>query len=183
MTLFKAEGKSLIEALLLCSAEPLTAKSISEITQLDQTEVCDLILELQSDYQKQGRGFTIREIAGGWIFATLPQHTAYIEKLVKPRLSTLSQAALEVLAIVAYRQPVTRAEIEEIRGVSCDSPLGTLLDRHLIEEKGRKDVPGRPIIFGTTQEFLKCFGLVSLEQLPKVAPSNTENQESIVSII
>jgi len=168
MSLFAAESKSLLEALLICSAEPLSLKTLAEITGLEEATLHDLIIALQQEYKEQGRGFTIKEIAGGWIYTTLPQHTPYIEKLVKPRLSTLSQAALEVLAIIAYRQPITRAEIEEIRGVSCDSSLGTLLDRKLVEEKGRKDAPGRPILFGTTSEFLKYFGLASLEQLPKV---------------
>jgi segregation and condensation protein B len=108
------------------------------------------------------------------MFATLPQHAPYIEKLVKPRLSTLSQAALEVLSIVAYRQPVTRMEIEEIRGVGCDSSLGTLLDRQLVEEKGRKEAPGRPILYGTTTEFLIYFGLNSLDQLPELTCLNDE---------
>lgn len=177
MTLFTAESKSLLEALLLCSAQPLSLKTLSEITNLEQVEIQDLLFALQIEYKEQGRGFTIKEVAGGWIFATLPQHTTYIEKLVKPRLSTLSQAALEVLSIVAYKQPVTRSEIEEIRGVSCDSSLGTLLDRQLVEEKGRKDAPGRPILFGTTSEFLKHFGLVSLEQLPKVQLEHTLEQD------
>lgn len=166
MNLFPDEGKRLLEALLLCSAEPLTLKVLTEITDYESSEILDLLSEIQRDYQQQSRGFALTEIAGGWMFATYPEHAPYIEKLVKPRLSSLSQAALEVLSIVAYRQPITRAEIEEIRGVSCDSSLGTLLDRALVEEKGRKDAPGRPILFGTTTDFLKYFGLSSLKDLP-----------------
>ncbi|HCP15410.1 MAG TPA: SMC-Scp complex subunit ScpB [Peptococcaceae bacterium] len=175
MNLFPAEGKRLLEALLLCSAEPLTLKALSDITEFESAEILDLLAAIQADYQQQNRGFALTEIAGGWMFATYPQHAPYIEKLVKPRLSSLSQAALEVLSIVAYRQPITRAEIEEIRGVSCDSSLGTLLDRGLIDEKGRKDAPGRPILFGTTTDFLKYFGLSSIKDLP--AFSKTPDEE------
>lgn len=176
MNLFPAEGKRLLEALLLCSAEPLTLKALSEITEFEASEILDLLAAIQADYQQQNRGFALTEIAGGWMFATYPQHAPYIEKLVKPRLSSLSQAALEVLSIVAYRQPITRAEIEEIRGVSCDSSLGTLLDRALIEEKGRKDAPGRPILFGTTTDFLKYFGLSSLKDLPAFSKTTDEEE-------
>lgn len=174
MTLFIAESKCLFEALFLCSAEPLSVKTLAEITGIDSVAIPSLLEAIQTDYQQQGRGFALVEIAGGWMFATLPQHAPYIEKLVKPRLSTLSQAALEVLSIVAYRQPVTRMEIEEIRGVGCDSSLGTLLDRQLVEEKGRKEAPGRPILYGTTTEFLIYFGLNSLDQLPELTCLNDE---------
>lgn len=178
VNLFPAEGKRLLEALILCSAEPLTLKVLTEISDLETSEILELLSEIQMDYQQQNRGFALTEIAGGWMFATYPEHAPYIEKLVKPRLSSLSQAALEVLSIVAYRQPITRAEIEEIRGVSCDSSLGTLLDRGLVEEKGRKDAPGRPILFGTTTDFLKYFGLSSLKELPAFPSMPAEGEDA-----
>jgi segregation and condensation protein B len=158
----------LLEALLLCSAEPLTLTMLTDITGYESQDILEALGALQQEYHEQGRGFDICEIAGGWMYATLSKHARFIEKLVKPRLSTLSQASLEVLSIIAYRQPVTRGEMEEIRGVSCDSPVNTLLERGLIREAGRKDVPGRPILFATTTDFLKYFGLTSIKDLPEL---------------
>ncbi|MCL2103052.1 MAG: SMC-Scp complex subunit ScpB [Syntrophorhabdaceae bacterium] len=160
--------QGILEALLLCSAEPLTLATLSEITGCQSGAVLEALDRLQQDYYEQGRGFAICEIAGGWMFATFPQHAPYIEKLVKPRISSLSQASLEVLSIIAYRQPVTRGEMEEIRGVNCDSSVNTLLDRGLIREAGRKDVPGKPLMFATTTDFLKYFGLTSIRDLPEI---------------
>ncbi|MCL1849722.1 MAG: SMC-Scp complex subunit ScpB, partial [Clostridiales bacterium] len=162
MILYPQEIKELLEALLLCSGEPLTLEALSEITGYESADILEVLDRLQQDYLEQGRGFEICEIAGGWMFATLPKHAPYIEKLVKPRLVSLSQASLEVLSIIAYRQPVTRSEMEEIRGVNCDSSVNTLLERGLIREAGRKEVPGRPILFATTTDFLKHFGMTSL---------------------
>lgn len=164
----KPNLKPVLEALLLCSAEPLTLKALEGILGAAREELLEALGGLQKDYQAQGRGFEICEIAGGWMYAALPDFAPAIEKLVKPRLSSLSQASLEVLSIIAYRQPVTRGEIEEIRGVSCDSSVNTLLDRGLIQEEGRKDVPGRPALFGTTMDFLKYFGLTSIKDLPEL---------------
>ncbi len=166
MILYPREAKELLEALLLCSNEPLSLDALSEISGYDNGDILEILDSLQQDYFEQGRGFEIREIAGGWMFATHPKHAPYIEKLLKPRISSLSQASLEVLSIIAYRQPVTRGEMEEIRGVSCDSSVNTLLERGLITEAGRKEVPGRPILFSTTTSFLKYFGLTSLKDLP-----------------
>ncbi|MEA4893562.1 MAG: SMC-Scp complex subunit ScpB [Peptococcaceae bacterium] len=172
----KSNLKPVLEALLLCSAEPLTLKTLSEIVKAPQDKLLEALTALQKDYQEQGRGFEICEIAGGWMYAALPEFAPQIEKLVKPRLSSLSQASLEVLSIIAYRQPVTRGEIEEIRGVSCDSSVNTLLERGLIQESGRKEVPGRPALFGTTTDFLKYFGLTSIHDLPELLPEE-EQQE------
>ena len=166
MILYPQEMKELIEALLLCSSEPLTLGALAEITGYESGDVLQVLDRLQQDYHEQGRGFEIREIAGGWMFATHPKHAPYIEKLLRPRITSLSQASLEVLSIIAYRQPVTRGEMEEIRGVNCDSSVNTLLERGLITEAGRKEVPGRPIMFATTTDFLKHFGLMSLRDLP-----------------
>ena len=168
MILYPQEVKEMLEALLLCSAEPLTLGALSDITGYESADILDVLDQLQQDYLAQGRGFEICEIAGGWMFATMPKHAPYIEKLVKPRLVSLSQASLEVLSIIAYRQPITRGEMEEIRGVNCDSSVNTLLERGLITEAGRKDVPGRPILFATTTAFLKYFGLTSIKDLPEM---------------
>ncbi|MDR1192766.1 MAG: SMC-Scp complex subunit ScpB [Peptococcaceae bacterium] len=169
MNLFSREIKELVEALLLCSAEPLSLKTLAEITGQEPGDLLEVLEGLRDEYAEQSRGFEIREIAGGWCFATFPRHASYIERLVKPRLSSLSPSAAEVLTIIAYRQPITRGELEDIRGVNSDSPVNTLLNRGLIREAGRKDVPGRPILFATTADFLKRFGLNSLGDLKPLA--------------
>jgi len=157
-----------IEALLLCSSEPLTLKTLSSILELSEDDIICCLTYLQKDLDNSHHGFIITEIAGGWMYAAKKQYGEIIAKLVKPRLTTLPQASLETLSIIAYRQPVTRAEIEEIRGVGSDSSIGTLLDRKLIYESGRKEVVGRPSQFSTTTDFLKYFGLTSLNDLPKL---------------
>ena len=168
MPLFPDEAKNAIEALLFVSNEPLSAQTIAEILDRSPYDVEVLLKEIKADCEKEARGFCLMEVAGGYSFVTRPEYAPYIEKLVKPRLSTLTQAALETLAIVAYKQPITSSEIEEIRGVKCDKALNTLIERTLIQERGRKDGPGRPIVYGTTKDFLKYFGLKSLDDLPKV---------------
>ncbi|MDR1206507.1 MAG: SMC-Scp complex subunit ScpB [Peptococcaceae bacterium] len=155
-----------MEALLFVSGEPLSVKALVSLTQIPEDEVLAQLKDLKADYERERRGFTLEELAGGFLFATRPEHSVYIERLVRPRLNTLTQAALETLSIIAYRQPVTRPEIDDIRGVNSDSSVGTLLERGLIEEKGRKETPGRPMIYGTTQDFLKYFGFKSLRELP-----------------
>lgn len=167
-TLFPKEAKSIIEALLFVSGEPLSAKEIAGVLDLDEQDVVVLLKEIKADCERERMGFCLQEIAEGYLFVTRIEHAEYIEKLVKPRLNTLSQAALETLAIISYQQPVTRSEIEEIRGVKCDSSINTILDRGLIEEAGRKEAPGRPILYKTTPEFLKYMGLKSLDDLPKL---------------
>ena len=172
-TLFPEDAKGIMEALLFVSGQPLTAETIAEILELEEQDVVALLREIKADCERERRGFCLVEVAGGYSFATRPEYAAYVEKVVKPRLTSLSQAALETLAIIAYRQPITRSEIEEIRGVKCESALHTILERGLIEEAGRKDAPGKPILYRTTPEFLKYMGLKSLEDLPRL-----ENQET-----
>jgi segregation and condensation protein B len=167
-TLFPDETKSIIEALLFVTNEPLTVKTIAEIIERPEYDIDVLLKEIKADCEREGRGFCLLEVAGGYSFVTRSEYAPYIEKLVKPRLNALTQAALETLAIIAYRQPVTKSEINEIRGVNSDSAISTLLDRALIEEVGRKEGPGRPILYGTTQDFLKYFGLKDLQQLPDI---------------
>lgn len=167
-TLFPDEAKSIIEAMLFVSNEPLSVKDIADIIERDQQDILILLKEIKADCEKENRGFFLAEVAGGYLYATRPEYAPYIEKLVRPRLSSLSQAAMETLVIIAYKQPVTRSEIDEIRGVKSDSSLNTLIERGLVEEVGRKEAPGRPILFGTTSSFLKYFGLKTLEELPKI---------------
>ncbi len=167
-TLFPDEAKSIVEGLLFVSNEPLTPKVVAEILERNIVEITAVLKEIKADCERYSRGFCLSEVAGGYLFTTRSEHAPYIEKLVKPRLNTLSQAALETLAIIAYRQPITRSEIDEIRGVQSDSCLNTILERGLIEEAGRKEAPGRPVLFATTPDFLKYFGLKSLADLPKL---------------
>lgn len=162
-------AKAALEALIFASSEPVSVKELSMIIELNEETVGRLIEEIVHEYNDRGRGIQIIEVAGGYQFVTKPEHAGHIEKLKKvPRQAPLSQAALETLAIIAYRQPITRAEIETIRGVRVDSSLSTLLERGLIEETGRKEGPGRPILYGSTKGFLKYFGLKDLNELPIV---------------
>ncbi|HKM18300.1 MAG: SMC-Scp complex subunit ScpB [Firmicutes bacterium] len=159
------ESYRIIEGLIFAAPYPLTVKEISEITEIDEKIVQRLIEDIAAKYEN--RGFMLRFVAGGYQFVTHPALKDWIEKLGRKIVSTpLSVPALETLAIVAYQQPVTRSEIEQIRGVRADSAINTLLERELIMELGRKDGPGRPILFGTTDKFLLEFNLKSLEDLP-----------------
>lgn len=156
-----------IEAMLFASGDPILPETISQILELDKKTVILLINRLKDNLDSQNRGITIREINGAYTLCSKEQYYDYIVKLFEPKQKQgLSQAALETLAIVAYKQPISRMEIEKIRGVSCDRALYTLAEHNLIEETGRLDVPGRPIIYGTTTEFLKAFGYSKLADMP-----------------
>ena len=161
--------KRVIEALLFVSEKPLTVDDLRQA--LDGTEeeiVKEAIEELKEHYAKSERSFNIAELAGGYQVVTNPEFSPWISKLFKRDETKLSGPSLETLAIIAYKQPLTRNEVERIRGVNVDGVLKTLLDKNLIKVRGRKDAPGRPIAYGTTDEFLKLFGLKGLEQLPKL---------------
>jgi segregation and condensation protein B len=164
--LFSDEIRKNIECLLFVAGEPLSAEKLGEITGAERETVLALLKELEEWYK--GRGFELKEVAGGWQFATPPDRAGVIEKYYRPKISLLSKAALETLAIIAYKQPVTRAEIEEIRGVKVDGVLSTLLEKKLVQDVGRKSGPGRPMLYGTTVQFLNFFGLKSLEELPQL---------------
>jgi len=173
-------AKATIEALIFASSEPITSKTIAEIIAIDEHTVRQIIADLIEDYRKSKRGIQIIEAGNGYQYGTHPECAVYIEKLQKiPRNVGLSQAAIETLAIIAYKQPITKAEIESLRGVSVESPLGTLLEKNLIEEAGRKDAPGRPILYRTSKKFLRYFGLNSLEDLPRI-PEWTGNGEIVL---
>lgn len=173
--------RRLLEALLFVAWEPAPVKRLAEALGLEPKFTQELLLELQETYV--GRGFQLVEIAGGWQFLTQPEAAPYIERLYKPRAQQLSKAALETLAIVAYRQPVTRAEIDNIRQVKSDAMLAKLMEKTLVKEVGRLDAPGRPILYGTTQEFLAAFGLVSLQELPPLADIDENEEISLFSAL
>lgn len=160
--------KSIIEGLLfLVGDEGLTAKQIAEVVEQPVDLVRDVVFDLKGDFERGNRGLQIVEIAGAFQLTTIPEHAPYFERLAySPSRSALSQAALETLSIIAYRQPITRIEIEEIRGVKSDRAIHTLAAKDLIEEVGRAEAVGRPILYGTTKAFLDYFGLDSLEGLP-----------------
>ena len=160
--------KSIIEGLLFASGdEGIEAKQIAEAIELETKQVKQLLKELQDDYAKQQRGMQIVEFAGSYQMTTRPEHAPYFQKLaISPTRASLSQAALETLSIVAYRQPVTRAEIEEVRGVNVDRAVHTLVAKGLIQDVGRAEMIGRPILYGTTKNFLDYFGLSSIRELP-----------------
>ena len=173
--------RRLLEALLFVAWEPSPVKRLAEALGLEPKFTQELLLELQEAYV--GRGFQLVEIAGGWQFLTQPEAAPYIERLYKPRAQQLSKAALETLAIVAYRQPVTRAEIDNIRQVKSDAMLAKLMEKTLVKAVGRLDAPGRPILYGTTQEFLAAFGLVSLQELPPLADIDENEEISLFSAL
>lgn len=160
--------KSIIEGLLFAVGdEGIDLKQIAEIIELEQEATLDIINDLMNDYKRETRGFQMIQYADSFQLTTLPEHAEYFEKLVYlPSRATLSQASLETLGIIAYKQPITKAEIEELRGVQSDSAIRTLAGKELIKEIGRKETIGRPILYGTTKDFLDYFGLENIGQLP-----------------
>ena len=160
----------ILEALLFASDTPVEAERIQEVLELPgTTEARALVEDLKARYDADGRGLSIVEVGGGFRMVTRPEMAPWLVRLARSRTRTrLSRSALETLAIVAYRQPVSRPEIDAIRGVNSEAVLENLLDRRLIRISGRKDAPGRPFLYETTREFLVAFGLRSLEDLPKV---------------
>ncbi|RJP75295.1 MAG: SMC-Scp complex subunit ScpB [Candidatus Abyssobacteria bacterium SURF_17] len=165
------ELRSIVEVLLLVSDKPLSVSRIREV--LDgpaPKKIEEIVAQVQQRLSEYGFPFQVREVAGGYVLSTLPKYAPWVQKFYSPRIraSRLSQAALETLAVIAYKQPVTRAEIEAIRGVNVDSTLRTLLEKRLVEIVGYKDVIGKPATYGTTTEFLLHFGLKALSDLPSV---------------
>lgn len=163
------EAKRILEALLFVSDKPVSIDTLKEVLKdVEPTEVRALIEELNNEYASSGRSFQIKEIAGGFQMLTDPVYSKWISALYKKGPDRLTGPSLETLAIIAYKQPITRSEIEVIRGVNVDGVLHTLEERQLIRTKGRLEAPGRPILYATTNEFLQHFGLKSLDELPKL---------------
>ena len=162
--------KNLVEVLLFASPEPLTQTRFSYILQdNDSVELPLIIDELNTEYENSGKGLTIQKIGSGYQILSSPEYHVFIERLFKKtRKLQLSRPSLEALAIIAYRQPVSKAEVESIRGVECGSVISTLMERELITVKGRGKTAGRPLLFGTTLIFLESFGLEKTSDLPKL---------------
>ena len=164
-----AERAAVIEALIFVSDEPLSVKTIADVLKEDKEVINEAVAALAEEFNRRNGGLQLREVAGGWQFATLPEYHEHVRAFLKTRPSAkLTIASLETLAVIAYRQPVTVPEILEIRGVQSPSAIKTLLDKKLIVAKGRKDTVGRPMMYGTSKEFLLQFGLKDLSELPSV---------------
>lgn len=164
---FEIRVKGIIEALLFVSDRPLSVAKICDVVEVEEDQVKKALEDIAQEYHRDDRGLQLREVADGYRFYSHPAYAPYIEKMI---LSfdhrRLTQAALETLSIVAYKQPVTKADISAIRGVNSDGVINTLLNRDLVKEMGRQDAPGQPILYGTTTRFLESFGLRSIDELP-----------------
>ena len=169
--------KSAFESMMFTWGEPLDVKAAADVFNISREEAMECFRELQQEYEQEGRGIVIRQINQAFQFVTREENADYIRSLCTPvKAKRLSQSALEVLAIVAYKQPVTKGEIEAIRGIKCDRVMEGLLKKDLVCEKGRADTIGRPILYGTTDAFLQHFGFSSIKDLPEI-----EDIESAVS--
>ena len=162
----RADLKTIAESLVFAAGNPISLRRLSEVIGVAQTEIKPALTLLREEYEASGRGIIFAEVAGGYQLRTSPDNAEYVKVLLQEKPSKLSRAALETLAIIAYRQPMTKIEIESVRGVSVDGVLNSLLIKKLIREMGRKDVPGRPWVYGTTPQFLELFGLSDLSGLP-----------------
>ena len=166
-----------IEAILFVAGEPVDVKELQRALEVTEDETYQAISALESDYSYHRRGICLKRFGQHIQLTTRAEYAPYVERLLQPiQKQSLSQSALETLAVVAYRQPVTKLEIEAVRGVKCDYSVQSLVHKGLIEEVGRKDALGRPILYGTTDNFLSHFGLSSLEELPK--PPEPQEQEA-----
>lgn len=159
--------KHIIESLIFVSGNPLSVEQIkSVVTEADTKEIRNCLTELIREYEERNGGFHLRHVAGAYQFRSRPEYRDYVTRLVQANPLRLSKASLETLAIIAYKQPVIRSDIEHIRGVDCGGILRTLMEHKLIRVLGRKDIPGRPLIYSTTKRFLELFDLSSLRDLP-----------------
>ena len=161
--------KSAFESMMFTWGEPLDVKAAADVFNISKEEALECFKELQQEYEQEGRGIVIRQINQAFQFVTREENADYIRTLCTPvKTKRLSQSALEVLAIVAYKQPVTKGEIEAIRGIKCDRVMEGLIKKDLVCEKGRADTIGRPILYGTTDAFLQHFGFTSIKDLPEI---------------
>lgn len=165
----KKQIKSALESMMFVWGEPLEVKVCAEMFDMSKEETEALFFELADEYEQEGRGIVIRQVNKGFQFVTRPENGEFIERLCRPvKVKKLSQSALEVLAIIAYKQPVTKGEIDAIRGIKCDRVVDGLMKKDLICVKGRSEGVGRPMLYGTTDTFLKQFGFATLKELPDI---------------
>ncbi len=161
--------KSIIESLLFVTGEPLSIREIGTIIRCNERETLEIVKEMEKDYKNRSRGIKLISSNKMLQLVTKPNNSEYVQRLLKTNVrQSLSQAALETLSIIAYKQPITRVAIDEIRGVKSDRAIYTLLEKSIIKECGRLEVPGRPILYSTTEEFIKYFGLDSMDSIPSL---------------
>ena len=170
----REQKKALLEALLFVSGAPLTLKDLQKATGLSTGEIGFLMNELMAEYRKRTGGVLLAEVAEGFQMVSNPEFSDWVRKLTSSIPQKLSMAALETLAIIAYRQPITKAELEQLRGVNSDGVVKSLIERRFIRIVGKKEAPGRPLLYGTTREFLQHFGLKDLSELPTMRELNPD---------
>lgn len=180
----KSNIKSVIESMLFVSGEPLSLRELSNNLEIKDKVIEEVIKEMMNEYEEKSRGIKLISIDGAYQLVTKSENSDYIQKLLKKnKKHSLSQASIESLAIIAYKQPITRIDIDEIRGVKSESAIQKLVERGLIKDIGRLEVPGRPILYGTTDEFLRQFGLKTIKELPSLdLYSDKETQSSMKEI-
>lgn len=170
------KAEAIIEAVLFAMGESVEMSKLVHVLEMQEKEIRELIAGMNKKYEKEDRGIYIIELENAFQLSTKPDLYEYLIKVAKaPRKYVMSDTLLETLSIIAYKQPITRLEIEKIRGVSCDHAVNRLLEFNLIQELGRLDAPGRPLLFGTTEEFLRTFGVKSLGDLPEINPEQMED--------
>ena len=166
------------EAILFASGEPVSLERLAEVLELNRSTAEKLMNNLADRFNSENTGVQMVKLEDGWQMCTRPEYAGYVRQALDMRRNMpLSQAALEVLAVVAYNQPVTKAFVEQVRGVDCSGVLGSLTSKGLLEERGRLDLPGRPLIYGTTPDFLRCLGISSLDELPPVEHDEESPEE------
>ncbi|WP_027406235.1 SMC-Scp complex subunit ScpB [Anaerovibrio sp. RM50] len=175
--MFMGELTGALEAVLFASGDPVSAQQLMEIFGIDMESLDELVEALKKSLDERGSGVMVQHVAGGWQLATRQEHFSYVEKLTETKEKKLSAAAMETLSIIAFKQPITKQEIEHIRGVHVEKVLAKLIELELVRELGRKDVLGRPILYGTTENFLKCFGLNELTDLPELPTVEIDDKE------
>ena len=161
--------KGILEAILFTMGESVPINRLAEVMEMEPEELRQILIQMKEDYQQDSRGITLIELEDAWQICTKIETYEYVRKLVsQPKKRSLTDVMLETLSIIAYKQPVTKQEIEAIRGVKCDFAVNKLVEYNLVKELGRKNTIGRPIVFGTTEEFLRCFGVSSIDDLPDI---------------
>lgn len=180
----KAQIKSAIESMLFVSGEPLALKDIAHNLELKEKNVEEIVKEMMTEYEDENRGIRLISINNAYQLVTKSENSDYLQRMLKKnKRYSLSQASIESLAIIAYKQPITRIDIDEIRGVKSESAIQKLVERGLIKDVGRLEVPGRPILYGTTDEFLRQFGLETLKELPSLDLYSDEEAKSSMDVL
>lgn len=175
----KQQLKATVEAIIFACGTPVEADRIAQALETEPMEIINVCEELKEEYERENRGIRIVRLNSSYQMCTVEKHADAIRAVMALKRNTpLSQAASEVLAVIAYNQPVTKAFVEQVRGVDCSGVITSLIARQLIEEKGRLELPGRPLIYGTTEHFLRCFNISSLDELPPL-PEDTQESEDM----